>query len=301
MKNTDKENIYKELKEFLKKDGYDIKDDPNKRNSQVDVEASWICHAIWETLINVPYTDSPDTDSSLVADHMIETIIWGNYMIWKGREDRENRRFHFDIMNNPKEYNNSFSCGLFSIMDPPTRKDCLNIYHNIGNMAPIPWFIPNGTKAINSQSLHKSLDERWDLYLRVLRSFWSEWSMEWEIGFEEYMKKTCQQMYFCIPISGSIPDSKGNEIRFNNIDTMPEEEYKEFKEGIDPELINKWDKYIDEYKDETPKLELVSFSHLSDGGCKSIGIKIKRLIEIRNIVIKTKLKQYIFRDNLFLR
>ena len=268
MTNENKKDTYEQLKEFVKNKQFDINENYG-RNNRVDAEASWICHAIWETLINVPNTDVPE-------DYIIKNKLWGNEMVWEGQ------RFHFDIMNNPKSHNNRFSCGLFSKMDIKIKDECLSIYHNIGNMAPVPWFMPRGTNSINSQSLHASLDERWDLYLSVLRSFWSGWSMEWKVGFEEYMKKTCQQMYFCITISDS------NDYNFDNIDEIPDDDFEKIIEGIDSKQIEKWDKSINK------NTGLVSFSPGDNCELDKIGKRIKRLIQIRNVIIKEKLNQYMY-------
>lgn len=47
---------------------------------------------------------------------------------------------------------------------------------------------------INGQLLHKSLDERWDLYLQLLKNNWYLWKKRTNITFEKYMILTCQQM-----------------------------------------------------------------------------------------------------------
>ena len=87
---------------------------------------------------------------------------------------------------------------------------------NIGNITPIPWFKVDMNHYINGQLLHKSLDERWDLYLQLLKNNWYIWKKRTNITFEKYMILTCQQMYYQ-EIFSNISEKKIQSISINDI------------------------------------------------------------------------------------
>ena len=150
--------------------------DGESGNYGCDVEASYLCHGIWNILM--------ENDNQFGSDRDF---------VWK-YENRE-LLFHFDIMNNPNiSKQNVYSCGLFKNSDGID--DVRKIYHTIGNMAPVPWFKVEGEHYIDAQKLHKSLDERWDLFLQVLRSNWALWNSCEGFTFEDYMRITCQQVCY---------------------------------------------------------------------------------------------------------
>lgn len=153
--------------------------DDETRNSGLHIEASYLCHGIWHKIMK--------NNRKLSA---------GNCFIWES-DGMGKLVFHFDIMNNPSKKNNRYSCGLFKDCDNELRKKVINIYHSIGNMVPIPWFKITGGNYINGQSLHQSLDERWDMFLQLLKNNWSEWNTnQCKLTFESYMIMTCQQVYY---------------------------------------------------------------------------------------------------------
>ena len=163
---------------FAKRSGEELFNtiDGESGNYGCDVEASYLCHGIWKILMK--------NDNQFGTDREF---------VWK-HENLE-LLFHFDIMNNPNiSKRNVYSCGLF--------KDCngivevKKIYHTIGNMTPVPWFKVEGNHYIDAQKLHKSLDERWDLFLQVLRTNWKTWNSCEGFTFEEYMRITCQQVCY---------------------------------------------------------------------------------------------------------
>lgn len=157
------------------------------RNYGKHVESSYLCHGIWTILM-----DNKSNNRHPYSD---------NYFVWSdnlNKNEQDKLIFHFDIMNNPKKSKrNIYSCGLFKNCDEEIRKEVENIYHTIGNMAPIPWFKVIGNQYINGQTLHKSLDERWDLFLHTLHASWEEWNTkESNMSFETYMILSCQQPYY---------------------------------------------------------------------------------------------------------
>lgn len=135
-----------------------------------------------------------------------------NWFLWKTINEKEGLLFHFDIMNNPKPK----SCGLAAACSEEKKNEWENTYHSIGNMAPIPWFKVDMDHYINGQLLHKSLDERWDLYLQLLKNNWGIWGKESDITFEKYMILTCQQMYYQ-EIFSSISEKKIENTSINDI------------------------------------------------------------------------------------
>ena len=51
--------------------------------------------------------------------------------------------------------------------------------------------------SINMQDIHKGLDERWDLFLKLCQSEWTYFKKySIYIDFQSYIKLTCQEIYF---------------------------------------------------------------------------------------------------------
>lgn len=148
--------------------------DDESRNYGCSVEASYLCHGIWNVIMENEFQ-----------------ISASNEFTWKNKDSE--LLFHFDVMNNPNMANNVYSCGIFKKCSPDLRKKVKDIYHSIGNMAPVPWFKIKGDNYIDIQGLHRSLDERWDLLLLVLKANWNLWNKGCKLTFEQYMILTCQQ------------------------------------------------------------------------------------------------------------
>lgn len=240
------EEYYKAIQEgidrFIKEPLYKTISDSESRVAGAHVEASYLCHGIWTKIMNNKFNQEKPQS--------------GNSFYWCEEETKPPILFHFDIMNNPKEK----SCGLAKDCSKKKRKEWGKIYHSIGNMTPIPWFEIDGNHYIDGQQLHKSLDERWDLYLRFLQFSWDNFVDSSIMRFEDYMILTCQQMYF---------KEIYNEIKKIDI------------EKITYETIDTWNKRIN--KDS----ELVSFSRLKVE--KTVDIIVK-LIKIRCKVIRLMLE-----------
>lgn len=243
------ERYYKAVREglqsFVKEQAWNCNlPDQESRNYKNHVEASYLCHGIWTVIMkNQANGGKPYS---------------GNEFQWCNDEYRNPMTFHFDIMNNPKVG----SCGIAKACGPAKRKAWKKIYHNIGNMAPIPWFRLTGDHSIDGQALHHGVDERWDLFLQVLRTHWEEWKQDGDISFETYMIFTCQQMYFA-------------EI-YNSIG-QPEQ--------ITAEEIKSWNSRIN------GDSKLISFSPSDGESVDDIAEKIIRLIRIRCRVIGILLQQ----------
>lgn len=230
--------------------------DLEPRNYNVHVEASYLCHGIWTKIMKNKSNKGKPYSS--------------NYFYWKNNDLKHEFLFHFDIMNNPKKQ----SCGLAHCCSSKELEDWTKIYHTIGNMAPIPWFRVDSpilreskkiNRYINGQRLHLALNERWDLFLNLLKNNWSHWCDEKSFTFESYMILTCQQIYY-------------SDI-YNNF----KKEIKDIHK-ITLETLKQWDKMI------TNKSKLISFSEIPDD--ESIGELIINLIKIRCHVIGLLLKAF---------
>lgn len=219
------------------------------RNYQSHIESSFLCHGIWNRLMNEIYDKSK--------------IGTGSSFSWSQNKGEQNITFHFDIMNNAKISKNNLGCFLAKKCKEKKRKEWGDIYHSIGNMTPIPWFkLYNGSDtSINTQSLHKSLDERWDLFLKLLQNNWNNWNTKDKIAFNDYMILTCQQMYF---------DEIYTSIKEREINTIALRDITEWNEKIQKSNSN--------YK-------LISFSPADGEQIDDIVNKIIKLIKIRCKVI----------------
>lgn len=218
------------------------------RNSGNHIECSYLNHGIWTKLMeNVSNNKLPYS---------------ANYFWWAKEADEERMLFHFDIMNNPK------SCGLSNLYQKEKGNDGLakwkSSYHSVGNMTPIPWFKIDGNHYIDGQQLHKSLDERWDLYLKFLKDNWNLFNKNKNMTFEKYIFYTCQQMYF---------EDIYNQINIEQIDKLSVNDINKWKINCNSKIIN--------------------FSDLNE---EVVVETINNLIMIRNKVIFIKLKS-ILEDN----
>ena len=238
------------IKEYIEDCGWNKTLDGESKNNNCDIEACYLAQQIWTIVM--------ENEANLGKPFS------SNELDWK-KDDYEIVKFHFDIMNNPSVKNQKYSCGLARACSEDKRDEWKGIYHTIGNMAPIPWFKIEGEHFINGQNVHKALDERWDLYLSVLRNQWRDWinSAEPKLTFERYMEITCQQIFF-----QSVFDSVGevNKIKLEDVE--------------------KWNKMI------TPNTPLISFSDSNEDTTDKMVDKIIKTIKVRNHVIGLKLQKW---------
>ena len=232
--------------EFIKKEGwnYSLEDKTHyeKRNNGCHVESSYLCHKIWTTVMNNKFNSGLPYSS--------------NHMYWSDKKNDTPVMFHFDIMNNPKKN----SCGISRLCKDGSRiEKWESIYHHIGNMAPIPWIELIGGY-IDGQSLHNALDERWDLFLRFLKSNWCSWNICNTISFEKYMILTCQHIYY-------------------------KDIYEEIDDDnrIDIDTLARWEKIIQ------PDSELITFSEYHD--INDIVDMIIRIIGLRDHIISLRIQR----------
>lgn len=232
--------VFDGINEFRKVELLQIPEDES-RNSGCHIEASFLSHGVWTKIMEnksnkgMPYSD--------------------NWFLWKSSENEMTEvLFHFDVMNNSKCNNKKYSSGLFRICCEDERKLVEEIYHSIGNIAPIPWFETMGGNYIDGQKLHASVDERWDIYLQLLKDNWISWNSvsKYPLTFEKYMILTCQQMYYK-DIYNVVKDTLVKDITIKDIDY--------------------WNNMI------TEESQLLDFSTIQESG--NIADIITKLIKIR--------------------
>lgn len=163
--------------------------------------------------------------------------------------DRNNKiRIHFDVMNNPK------TCHEFSAsMKDKDYKHWVwwkDNYHVIGNLVPIPW--PDKLK-INNQLKHLQLDERWDMFLRYMRTEWKNWYADEKFSFERYMILTCQHMYY-----EEIFDDLKKMLEGKSLDDVSIDEWIDFLDSEEKKIdVNSKLLKFDIKKNETERINFL--------------------------------------------
>ena len=228
------------------------------RNSTSHIESSYLSHAIWTVLTQNKSNHGRPYSS--------------NFFYWTDEEIEEEFLFHFDIMHNPKIK----SCGLANgCSSENLLEQWKQTYHSIGNITPIPWFKVEGNHFIDAQALHNSLDERWDLFLTVLRNNWESWCSNKSVTFNDYMLMTYQHIYYS-------------------------KVYKDFLEKVKSidkitlQTVNKWKEMID----NNPNQPLLSFSDSDSNNTDNEVKMIINLIKIRNHIIGLILKNTKYKSTL---
>lgn len=215
------------------------------KNNNVHLEGAYLCHGIW----------------NIVMENK-KRITTKNQFYWMAANNTE-ILFHFDIMNNPK----TKSCGLVKNCTNQELQQWKKIYHSIGNMTPIPWFRIEGNRYIDCQALHNALDERWDLFLKILKNNWNDWYSKDSFKFKSYMLITCQQIYY----TDIYNDFK------NNIKEIGK---------INKQTLENWMGII---KDES---QIISFPKYKEYKEESIASLIINLIKIRCHIIGLILQEH---------
>ena len=155
------------------------------------------------------------------------------------KQEKVEIRFYFDVMNNPKPNIRKLkSLGtLATAKNICERSKWEIIYHSVGNYAPIP-SLKTGR---HLQLKHNDLSERWDSLLNYCKKNWSMFTCGKLISFNDYMKFTCQQLYY----EEIFVEFKK---RFwNKLDKISEKQWCQ--------LVNEWNKIID----GSLELQIVSF------------------------------------------
>lgn len=223
--------------------------------SQGDCEQSILSQLIFIKLFEKLFINS----SSKLKDKRTISITLNNF------KDKE-CFFLFDVMHNPKSgqpYNNAQKKNI--------NLDFFNIYHTIGNFAPIPSSIISHNYGPNLQKIHYDLNELWPWFLKFLKDNWTEFPtkiIEF-MTFEEYMDYTCQKMYF-------------SRI-FNKFYAIYNETiYSSYYENVN--LDSLWEPLLEQLSIEKiePSDILITFNELfEDQNLEEINKQIRFLIEFR--------------------
>ena len=249
----------KGLTEFINDKGW-LRNLPDEesRNYTSHIESSYISHTIWTVLTQNKSNHGRPYSS--------------NFFYWTNGEIEEEFLFHFDIMHNPKIK----SCGLANGCSSENLLEQWNqTYHSIGNITPSPWFKVEGNHFIDAQALHNSLDERWDLFLTVLRNNWKSWCSNKSVTFNDYMLMTYQHIYY----------SKVYKDFLENVKSI---------DKITLKTVNKWKEMI--YNN--PNQPLLSFSDSDSNNTNNEVKMIINLINIRNHIIGLILKNTKYKSTL---
>lgn len=188
------------------------------------------------------------------------------YMEFKRNDEKT--IFHFDVMNNPKEAH-AFGKSIkqYSLDEWKIWK---GRYHTIGNLTPVPWPCLEYGGSINMQNIHGSFDERWDLFLKFCQSEWASFKGV-HIDFYEYMKLTCQDIYFEV-----IYDSFKKEFRDCNIERVTDEKLLEWYSSIDCVKLK--------------KMQIISFGNNMENDVKNINQLILIRSKLMRAIISSKLQ-----------
>lgn len=237
----DKYNIFME--------NYDWKHDFQKEfPKSLESEASWLSQFIFKKLFETKFEMYIEGISKM-SMKMNDSIT-----------------FSFDLMNNPKPVSRDFyRIGSNAEKQCPyLLEEWKAISHTIGNFAPIPNLKKKGR---HLQLIHNDKNERWDFLLVFCRENWEKYSCSSIISYNEYMKLTCQQIYF-----QEIYDDLVKKLGDRNLVEIDEQKYCEW--------IEEWNKMIDKKKSD---LKLLSF------GEKSTEMKdIEDIVKIICILIQVR-------------
>ena len=102
--------------------------------------------------------------------------------------------FLFDVMHNPRS--GCQPCQQGSRYD--YNMEFKMMYHCLGNFAPVPKTIIYKNYGPRLQQIHMNLNELWPCLLKFMQDNWMYFPTKISelMSFKEYMKYTCQQMYF---------------------------------------------------------------------------------------------------------
>ncbi len=192
----------------------------NPQPKKQDIEARYLSQYFFSKLIQ-------SIDKRFKVEITDSTYM---YLICNGKETI----FHFDVMNNPKE-SHVFGKTIKKESSDEWEKWRNELYHTIGNFTPVPWPIMK-YGSINMQDIHKGLDERWDLFLKLCQSGWTYFEKySIYIDFQSYIKLTCQEIYFV-----ELYNWFNDEFRTQSIGDLSNEELLNWYENISTiDLSNK--------------------------------------------------------------
>lgn len=115
----------------------------------------------------------------------------------KVNKDTVEKTFLFDVMHNPKSGCQPCQQAILNNYNGG-KMNFENIYHCVGNFAPIPRTIISKNYGPRLQQIHEYLNELWPCLLKFMQDNWMCFPTDiYELmSFKEYMKYSCQQMYY---------------------------------------------------------------------------------------------------------
>lgn len=127
---------------------------------------------------------------------MVEVAIESYYELYNRLYDTENWTYCVKYIKHAIKEFHTFGKTIKKVSIDEWEKWRNELYHTIGNFTPVPWPIMK-YGSINMQDIHKGLDERWDLFLKLCQSEWTYFKKySIYIDFQSYIKLTCQEIYF---------------------------------------------------------------------------------------------------------
>lgn len=193
-------------------------------------------------------------------------------------KDDIKKDFLFDIMHNPRIGNQPCQQALLynykNKNDQIGKMNFEELYHCIGNFAPIPRTIVSNNYGPRLQQIHQSLNELWPWFLKFMQDNWTCFptNVSELMSFKEYMKYSCQQMCF--------------EDIFNNLYCIYDNTTNKEDDKMWEKLLMKLSKTVIDAQDK-----LISFDNLfKDCNIKEIDNRIMFLIELRGRFILSLLK-----------
>lgn len=177
-------------------------DEAREYSRSEDCEASVLSKLLFFNLFSIMRDFALDRESIVLNKRFdFETHCsggeakYGQFLPGGEGQQGEILSFHFDIMSNPNCARSSYRIGTMAKDNGAVPLSFRDVYHTIGNFAPLPWWIPNppGFKAKyeNLQAIHNGFAEWWDVLLLYLQQNMPKHSM----SFRDYLILTCQFFY----------------------------------------------------------------------------------------------------------
>lgn len=233
---------------YLKEYGWDYVFDGEYTTS--DKEQSLLCRTIFTNIIPL----ISNFDSEVYPRDEISILIKNDSGLSK--------TFLFDVMHNPKKRKQPYAQANYLSIDID-EVNFIDIYHTIGNFAPIPRTVVTRYFGPRLQGIHLNLNELWPWFLKFLKDNWEDFPTKVSelISFNEYMNLSCQHLYFESVFTGFYDEYKETDL--SNIDWLS--------------LINSWNEEIDGERFDN---KLISFNTLLDFADKTNDEKATDVLEV---------------------
>lgn len=153
--------------------------------SDFDCEASYLSKRVFELFLRAegceardPQTHPLDGDEKIFEDRRLKL------------NDRSDRGFYFDIMNNPKPRHNDETRLSFAWLKAVK---FYGIYHTIGNFGLLPGWLQDDARSLNF--VHNDYGDRWDAFLQYGLFERFRQSDQSVMGLKRYIQLNCMYQY----------------------------------------------------------------------------------------------------------